>query len=387
MRAPKKNIHSDKSTVQLEAERAKAEALFSSIGDGAVAIDEDGNISHINQAALDMLGYTADEMLGKWFPRTFVATDEAGQPIPTIRRPITKVFLTGKPVSAHIFYRRKDGSLLPANITTSPILLNHRPVGAIEIFKDMTKEFEIDKMKSEFISVASHQLRTPLTSIMTNSHMLAEGYLGELTKEQQLYMNNIIFSVDRMHELISTLLNITRIEAGKVAVRVKPTDLRKLVSDINTELQPKLSQKEITLTTDIGLDQPVKTDPLLVREVVANLLSNAVKYTPPKGKIHVRLFGEKKEVVYMVKDSGYGIPRDEQSRIFTKFFRASNVQRKESVGTGLGLYMIKGIADNLGGRLWFESGENKGTTFYFSIPTKGLTNKEGTTMLEPTSIL
>lgn len=372
-------------TEQLEQERARADAIFLSIGDGAIVTDEMGNISRVNHAFQELLGYEPDEILGKWYPKTIIAVNDKGEELPTMERAISKALLAGKPATGKYFFRHKDGTPIPCAVTASPILMGTRPIGTVQIFKDMTLEFEIDRMKSEFIAIASHQLRTPLTSITTNAHMLAEGYAGTLSENQQAFMDNIVYSSDRMQELISTLLNITRIEAGKIAVNPVPTDLFQLAEEINSELQPRIAQKKQKLNAKLKTHKPIETDPLLLREVMANLLSNAVKYTPEGGKITVSLIEEKDSITYSVKDTGYGIPTAESNKIFTKFFRANNIVSKENVGTGLGLYMVKGIADNLGAKLWFESKENVGTTFNFSLPKKGSPQKHGSSTLETTN--
>src|SRR5439155_19445387 len=135
-----------------------------------------------------------------------------------IDRPITKAFLTGKPVMEKTYFRRKDGQKVAMAVSSSPILIKGKPLGLIEVFRDITLEEEIDRMKSEFISLASHQLRTPLSAIKTYSHMLADSYMGELNSAQKKALGTIIGASDRMNELISTLLNITRIESGTIAV-------------------------------------------------------------------------------------------------------------------------------------------------------------------------
>jgi PAS domain S-box-containing protein len=375
-----------KDTEELEQERAKSDAIFLGIGDGALVTDEQGHISRVNEVLASMLGYKPQEILGKWYPKTVVAVNEDGRPLGTLERPISRALLTGKPASGRYFVQRKNGSIVPVSVTSSPILMDNRPIGTIQIFKDISLEYEVDKMKSEFISIASHQLRTPLTSIITNAHMLAEGYLGDLTDEQQAFMDNIVFSSERMHQLISTLLNITRIEAGKVAVNPVPTDLRDIAKEVNKELKPRIDEKKQVFKAKLQAAAPVSTDPLLLREVMANLVSNAIKYTPEGGTVEVSLTKKEGAIVYAVKDSGYGIPEEQHDRIFTKFFRANNIISKESVGTGLGLYMVKGIADNLGARLSFESSEEKGSTFYFELPLEGTIQKLGTSTLEKTHV-
>jgi PAS domain S-box-containing protein len=359
-----------------EQQKAQADALFHSIGEGAIATDVDGKIYRVNQTALDLLGYREHEVLGKWFPRVIVAENDDGVVRKPIDRAITRAFLLGKAVTDKTFYRTKSGKLLPVFVTVSPIILNDSPIGAIEVFRDITLEHNIDKMKSEFISIASHQLRTPLSAIKTYSHLLAEGYVGQLTPEQIELMQIILTSIGRMNELIDTLLDVTKIEAGKLGLDLKMVKLGAICQEIIDELKQYADLKHITLKTDIDTKLETMTDPLLAKEVFANLLSNAIKYTPDNGTITLRLRGKGNMIVYSVQDTGLGIPEGVQDRIFTKFFRAPNVVRKETSGTGLGLYLVKSIVDNLGGKVWFKSKENQGSTFYFELPLATMTTSK-----------
>jgi PAS domain S-box-containing protein len=364
--ALRKNLQQSSSLAEL---RAQAEALFTSIGDGAIATDEFGKITRINPVALSILGFKESDLLGEWFPKVIVAVNEDDSPVSLIDRPIAKIFLTGKPIFEKMYYRRKNGTKVAVSITASPILLNKKPIGAIEVFRDITLEYEVDRMKSEFISLASHQLRTPLSSVKTYAHMLVDGYLGEVSPGQRSALKTIISAANRMNELISMLLNITRIESGSITVTAKPLSAGKLVEDVVKELQMQANDKNIILR----LQEPartaiVKTDSLLAKEILSNLISNAIKYTPEEGSIDVQVHNRKGNVVFSVRDTGLGIPKFSQDQIFTKFFRAPNVVRRETTGTGLGLYLVKGLSDRLGGQVWFESTEGKGTTFYCSLP-------------------
>lgn len=357
-------------SLNLEEQRVLAEALFSSIGDGAIATDEFGKITRINPTALKILGFNEREMIGAWFPKKIVSMHENGEPVSLIDRPITRAFLTGKTVVEKTYYRKKNGLVLPVSITVSPIMLAGKPVGAIEVFRDITVEYEIDRMKSDFISLASHQLRTPLSAIKTYSHMLIDGYMGEITPAQRKSLRTIVSAANRMNELISTLLNITRIESGNVTVTPKAVDVKRLAEEVNKEHMLGASDKEITLT--LTCPSPgavtVQTDTLLFKEVLSNLVSNAIKYTPEGGSVDLSIKQRRYDVLFTVKDTGMGIPKPSQEQIFTKFFRAHNVVRQETSGTGLGLYLVKGLVDALGGKIWFESNENKGTQFYVTLP-------------------
>lgn len=307
--------------------------------------------------------------MGKWFPKAIAAVDDSNHLIPALERSITQAFITGKPVSEHTFYRTKANPKLPVAVTVSPILLDGKPVGAIEIFRDISMQHEVDRMKSEFISIASHQLRTPLSAVNTYTHMLFSGYVGDLTPSQKDFMLVILSSIDRMNELINTLLDISRIESGMLRIKSEPVNYPEIISSIVRELQGYANDKNIQLVLKMPV-QPlnVTTDPLLIKEVCANLLSNAIKYTPSGGKVTLTLTTKGSNAVLSVKDTGYGIPADSQKYLFTKFFRANNALQKETYGTGLGLYMVKLITDSIGGKVWFSSRENAGSTFYFSIP-------------------
>lgn len=353
-------------------QQAEAEALFTSIGDGAISTDEFGRITRVNPAGQYLLGYSEAELVGTWFPKKITAVTLDDLPVNLIDRPITKAFLTGKPISEKLYYRRKNGQKLPVAVTVSPILLEGKPLGAIEVFRDITLEQEVDRMKSEFISLASHQLRTPLSAIKTYTHMLFDGYMGEMNEAQKNSLNTIIGASNRMNELISTLLNITRMESGTIAVTPKPVQVDILAEDVIRELSLMAGSKAIKLATTVKPKTGIRliTDALILKEVLTNLVSNAIKYTPEKGNVDINMRLQRKDVVVEVRDSGWGIPKFSQDQIFSKFFRAHNIVKRETTGTGLGLYLVKGLIDALGGRIWFTSEEGKGTSFFFSLPQK-----------------
>ncbi len=370
MAKPDKPLNIPKRT-QIE-QQAEAEALFTSIGDGAISTDEFGRITRVNPAAQYLLGYDEAELLGAWFPRRITAVTFDESPVNLIDRPITKAFLTGKPISEKLYYRRKNGQKLPVAVTVSPILLKGKPLGAIEVFRDITLEQEVDRMKSEFISLASHQLRTPLSAIKTYTHMLYDGYMGELNTAQKKSLNTVIGASNRMNELISTLLNITRMESGTIAVTPKSVRIDSVADDVVKELSLMAGSKAIKLAVSAKPKTGISltTDALILKEVLTNLVSNAIKYTPEKGSVNIRLRTERGNAIAEIRDSGWGIPKFSQDQIFSKFFRAHNIVKRETTGTGLGLYLVKGLIDALGGRIWFTSEEGKGTSFFFSLPLK-----------------
>ncbi len=351
-------------------DNAEADALFFSMGDGAITTDEFGRITRINPAALQMLGYRESELLGKPFISTIIATNFDGQVLNVIDRPITKAYLTGKPVYGKILYYAKKGRQLPVAVTVSPIMVDGRPVGAIQLIRDITLELEVDRMKSEFISLASHQLRTPLSAIKTYTHMLSDGYMGGLNKSQKECLETIISASNRMNELISTLLNVTRIESGTIAVNPKLVNIEEVVAEVMPELKLMADAKNINLTTKVinKNSTRIRTDTLIVKEVVTNLVSNAVKYTSEGGEVKVQIRPRRSDIMIAISDNGWGIPAHTRDKVFSKFFRGPNIINRETTGTGLGLYLVKGLVETLKGKIWFKSEEGQGTTFFVTLP-------------------
>lgn len=360
------------------------EALISSIGEGLIATDDKGRITRVNKQALDIFGYKRTELLNRRVTDEIVAVYENGKPIDVTDTPIAKSYLTGQVVSERAHYRSKDGTTVPVQITVSPLLLRGVPIGTVQLFRDIRAEIQMDKMKSDFISLASHQLRTPLSTVNIYAGMLIDELAGELSDEQRAFTRTILGAAHRMNELIDTLLNITRIEAGGIEVSPSQVELHTLLEEVISSIMPSIEEKNMSLqfkTDDEAIS--VKTDPILVREVLINLFTNAIKYTPETGTIEIMLLRSSKNIIISVQDNGYGIPALAQSHIFAKFFRADNILLHDVAGTGLGLYLTKMIAESLNGDIWFESEENKGSTFYFSLPVHGSVSKQGTFRLEP----
>lgn len=358
---------------EIEQERASIDAMLSNIGEGVVGISDKGEITYMNISAEQMLGITATEVIGKIFIQEIKSVDEKSNPVNADTHPVRLAMSKSKTAySRDIYLQKQDGKAFPASITASPVLLQGNLIGGVIIFRDITKEKEIDRMKTEFISLASHQLRTPLSAMKWFSEMLLDGDIGELSKEQREVVENIGKSNQRMIELVNSLLNISRIESGRMIVDPQPTDLKQLVDEVVLELQPKIREKNHNLAISVHGDLPkINVDPKLIRHVYMNLLTNAIKYTPKTGEIIVLISKSGDSIVSQVSDNGLGVPKSQQDKLFQKFFRAENVVRVVTDGTGLGLYLIKAIVESSGGKIWFQSEEGKGSTFWFSLPIAG----------------
>ncbi len=382
MQSASQSAHTQQSPNQIELKQKLAidEAIISSVGDGLIITDKQAKILLMNPAAAKMLRQDAKSVVGKDFIDTVPAADKNGTIISRDKRPILTVLSKGQSFTNHAanFYVRSDKSKFPAAITTSPIILSGEIIGAIITFRDITHEKEVDRMKTEFISLASHQLRTPLSAIRWFLEMLINGDAGSVNEEQAKFLKNINDSTIRMIALVNDLLNISRIESGRIMIEPKSTHLGNLLEELLSEMKLKYQSKNQKVIVSFHPDLPkIHVDPNLIRAVYLNLLNNAIKYSPEGGEITVIISKKDNQIISQVSDNGFGIPKKEQHRVFEKFFRGSNIVKRVLDGTGLGLYLVKSIIESSNGKIWFESEEGRGTTFWFSLPIKGILPKKG----------
>ncbi|MBZ9578102.1 HAMP domain-containing histidine kinase [Patescibacteria group bacterium] len=228
---------------------------------------------------------------------------------------------------------------------------------------------EASRMKSEFINIISHQLRSPLTNIKWTFELLTSKEMEVPSGKVEEYLNNVKENIARMVELIDDLLIVSKIEQGTFPVLKKEFSLESLIKEQVSRYKvfAEASHIELSFSSQKSLSE-VFTDPSLLKLVVENLIDNAVRYTKGRGKVKISIERREKNLFFKIKDSGAGIPKKEQRYIFRKFFRAENILKERTRGSGLGLYVCKSIIEKLGGKIWFESKEGKGTTFYFTLP-------------------
>jgi PAS domain S-box-containing protein len=239
---------------------------------------------------------------------------------------------------------------------------------------DITQQKQLDRAKDEFISLVSHQLRTPLTIIRLYGNMLTDGIAGPLTKKQLAYVNKVTFASIRLIKLVGDILNISRIELNRIKIDSVPTDANELVQQCIDELAPiiKTKRADVQFTADekVGL---AAVDATIFCEIAHNLIGNALRYgNPDSGKVEVSFSKDKRGYLLTVKDNGLGIPKADQSHIFERFYRAQNAASVDSEGSGLGLYMVKLFTEAAGGQVWFDSVEGQGTTFHVLFPPDGM---------------
>lgn len=356
---------------RLKQEEAKANALFASIGDGAIATDETGHIIHANRAAMQLLGFTEAEFLGKWYQKVLTMENEEGITLSPIDRPITKALLTGTSVTARLFYRTKSGDRLPVAVTVSPILLNNRPVGAIEIFRDITHERQLEQAKDEFLSIASHELRTPMGAIRAFTSMILAGNYGPVNDNLVEPLTDIKVSAVRLVGLVNDMLTVARIEAGRMEFTLTDFDVPATLQELVNTLSPLGREKGIRITVNPGTMVSVQADPDKVKQILTNLIGNSLKFTD-KGSITVSFHAKSEMVEITVVDTGIGMSKPDQKKLFGKFVQIFSAQKGKPVGTGLGLYISRQMIRKMGGELWLKrSSPGKGSTFALTLVRSG----------------
>jgi len=243
-------------------------------------------------------------------------------------------------------------------------------IGNLKIIHDVTREKFIEKLKSEFISIAAHQLRTPLSTIKWTFRMFLDGELGKLSPEQIKFLKNSYKANEQMIALVDDLLNVSKIEEGKFLAKFSPQSIEDLIEEVIQERKVVLDKKNITFKFIKPEDRlpKIKVDAEKLKLAISNILDNAIKYTPSNGKISICISKKDGWIKVEVGDNGIGIPKKEKSRIFEKFFRGKKAALKDPYGTGLGLFITKNIIEAHRGKIYFKSKEGEGSTFWFELP-------------------
>ena len=279
--------------------------------------------------------------------------------------------------TSEIQNHRKNGEHFFSTINIYPLMDKD---GVIQYYvatqRDVTEQKEVDQMKTDFVSLVSHQLRTPLSSMRWNLEMLLAGDIGKLSAKQKEVVKSTEEANARMIKLISTLLNISRIESGRLIVEPVEIDLVTYFEDLARQCQSNVKGQKLLLTMPKG-PYKVVVDPMLLRQITNNFVNNASKYSPEDKPIEISVVDQGDKYMISVADHGIGIPQSQQRKIFGKFFRASNVSKHETDGTGMGLYIGSMLVKLLGGTIGFESKEGVGSTFKVILPKRGVPAKAG----------
>ncbi len=345
--------------------------VISSIGNGVVIINTQRKIVLINDVARDLLGLRNEKVYEKTFEdvltlksATYNSTAKHG------KNSISYVLTTGKHIKAHDFFMKsKFRKTFSAECTISPMLQNGNVIGVTIIFRDNSHEKAVEKSKNEFISIASHELKTPLTSVIAFSQLLEKDIIKKGDQQNLYIIHSINEQLGKMKVLIEDLLNVSRIENGMFTLSKKEHSLESLVQKTVKDMQYGIDTHKLVIVG--GTKRKLNFDIDRIYQVLVNLISNAVKYSPHAKHVYIFIEESEKEVIIRVKDSGIGIAKKDQEKIFERFYRSNKFHQKSMVGFGLGLYICAEIIRNHKGRLWVESKQNKGSDFFFSLPYSG----------------
>lgn len=368
-------VNSSKMMGEIDEERKKDAALLSSIGEGVLAVDGAGKIILFNASGEQITGYLQEELLEKTVFETIGLWDKNKKNIEGPDSPIKKVLASGETINLdEVYLKRRDGTLFPARLSVAATRgTNDKIMGAIVVFRDITHELEVEQMKQELISIATHELRTPITGIKGYLDMILEGDAGEINPETREMLEEVTKINQRLADLVDDLLNVGRIEQGRIEFKPVPMDMVKLIEEVVKELQIQAKGKNLELRfashPEHEMEQ-VKADPERTRQILINLIGNAVKYTP-EGSVTVNIGKSDKEVIVAVEDTGLGMSKEAQKQLFEKFYRVKNEKTRQITGTGLGLWITKSLVEKQGGKIWVDSVEGKGSTFHFSLPMAG----------------
>ena len=359
-------------------EKEKASSIIQNIGDALLVIDGKRKIVLLNPVAETLTGYKQKDVQGKEYFKLFKFFDRKNekficQTLGDRKCPIEKAISLNQrieiPEEIQLVNRYEKKIEITGNI--SPFFLKDGLNSYIITFHDVTTERELDRMKSEFISITSHQLRTPLSSIRWYTEMMLAGDTGKLNEKQISFLNDLHESTITAVNLINNLLDVQRIEGRGMRINLQEVQLEENIKEVISALLPLAEASNVKITKNFGKEllPKVKADPKKLSQTFSNIISNAITYNRGEGKITISLRKSEGNIVFSCKDLGIGIPLEEQKNIFKKFFRGSNTAGVGAPGSGIGLYICRIYIERMGGKVWFESkGIDKGTTFYVSLP-------------------
>lgn len=367
-------------TEELLRSKAHTETIIENLISGLIEYDSNFTVLRINRTAENMLGVSREEVIG----RKITPKDVQDKKL----KSLVEVSYPALSEKAHKIEKTASG-VLDESVGVNEITIHHplertlqvitAPIitpesgtrkGFIKVFRDITREKMISKSKSEFISIAAHQLRTPLSAVKWAMRLIIDGDLGPLAPAQLKLIKRGYDTNEKMIILVNDLLNVARIEDGRFGYEFKEDDLLKTISSVLSNLTIPAKERNITLEFEkpSGGLAPFVFDSNKFSLALQNVVDNAIKYTPPSGVVKISVDKKGKYAEITVKDSGVGIPNDQLKRLFSKFFRARNVLRMQTAGSGLGLFIVKNIIARHGGKINVESKEGEGSTFYLTIP-------------------
>jgi len=355
----------------LNAEKLKTESMVQSLHDGLIVQDLDGRITAFNPRAQEFLWVYSNDVLSKTPEELSVRQKQllgAVQKICSLKLvdfESREVILTEP--------RRRV-----LQVTVVPLRgANNRRTGYMRVLHDITEEKEAQNLQNRFVSIASHQLRTPLSGLKWAFSMVLDETYGSLTKNQRDILLKSSLATENLISLVNDLLDVSRLEEGRFDFQFTRVDLTKVLDKIVLQLKPNIKRGKLRFATQFSEEPPIiQADETKIQMALQNIIDNAIKYTLPGGAVNVSFTMKKVGVICSIADTGIGISMADQKFIFNKFFRGQNAVRLQTSGSGLGLFIAKEIVQHHNGRVWFESSENKGSTFYVQLPLSQSTDRK-----------
>jgi two-component system sensor histidine kinase VicK len=348
---------------QTVAEKRQTESVLRSVSEGVVVVDGDGKVIFMNPAAERMMGIKREQKLGKPLKE-----DLRDEQLVSLVQANSAAEQQDIEISANLDQTRRV--LRASNAVVQDE--NGKTVGMVSVLSDVTKQRELDRLKSEFVSTVTHELRTPIVAMKHSLAVLMDGSAGQITEAQANFLGIANRNLDRLGRLVDDLLDLAKLEAKKITLSYEEASLEEIVGSSIQGVQAWASSKKLKVVREIQPGLPrAEVDPLRVGQVLNNLVSNAIKFTPENGTVTVRVkSGEPGMLQLSVKDTGIGIAREDTNKLFQKFTQLGGGKVAGVSGTGLGLSIAKEIVQLHGGTLWVESEPGHGAEFFFTLPLK-----------------
>jgi PAS domain S-box-containing protein len=382
-----KAVSASRLAASLRDEKLKSEIILKGIDDGVVLIDNQQTIQSFNPGAADMTGWGDGEAKGLNWASVLKLVTNKGEAVDDDHNPLRRVFKEGKIIHDNTAnLQTKSDKLLAVNLTLSPLLDEGQQVsGVIVVLRDVSQERKEEAQRAEFISTASHEMRTPVAAIEGYLALALNDKVSTIDSRARDYLEKAHASTQHLGKLFQDLLTSAKAEDGRLTSHPTVIEIGEFLQQLANDLRFAAEKKGMGMEFAVGANQTIDAskgaesakvikpfyytlaDPDRLREVITNLFDNAVKYSE-KGKITIGLTGNDQVVQFFVRDTGHGIPAEDVPHLFQKFYRVDNSATRTVGGTGLGLFISRKIVELYGGRIWVESELEKGSTFYINLP-------------------
>lgn len=357
---------------QMQVRQEHLQAIFDNSSDSILTIDHGFKVLEINDSATSLTGWNTKEAIGRTCMEVLMCRDDKNQLLcGTDGCPLAIIFQNNAPLPYYeVAFTPKEGKPKEVTASFTPIKSSDGQRGVI-IARDVTPLNYANRMRSNFISMVSHELRTPLNSINGFLEIVADGHVGKLAERQKEFLGYARASTHQLITLVEDVLFISKADTGQFEVKLTEVDINGLISQTLRNLYQAVQAANITIHKHISKNLPrVHADAVRIQQVISNLINNAIKFTPSGGQVSIRVYAEMEYLFISVTDTGIGVPKEDQTHIFERFYQSDNAMLIKHGGYGLGLAIAKLIVDQHGGKIWLDSKPGHGSVFTFTLPLK-----------------